>query len=208
MESVVIRVLLVDNNPLARIGIAALLKQTPYIQIVAEADSIDVVVDVISRNQPDVVLISLSQSNRSGGTLTRSTSFPHVVTVVYGSMRDQEALLEAVQAGISVFLVDHNAPVQLGYLLTLATAGYTSAPKLLFAHSMKSITPKETDFQLSKREREVLRQLSHGMSNPEIATSLFLSRATVKSHLASIYRKLGVTSRKDAIRIAKLTGLA
>ncbi|MBE7325446.1 response regulator transcription factor [Nocardioides sp. Y6] len=205
-----IRLVIADDHAIVRAGLRALLEQHPgEVEVVGEASSIDEAVQLCRAWHPDVVLMDLrfSGDTRTGVDATRvirGLEPPSYVLVVTNYDTDSEILL-AVEAGASGYLLKDTPPAQLwAAVKSAATGSIALSPAIASRLRTRAVAPSAT---LTPREREVLSAVATGLSNREVARSLFLSEATVKSHLVQIFAKLDVKSRTAAVARAREQGL-
>lgn len=203
-----VSVLLVDDHPVVRSGVRALLASESDIVVVGEASSGDEAVHLCRVLHPDVVVCDLRLGDGPDGVATTTAlralkPAPAVIILTtYGTDND---ILRAVEAGAAGYLLKDAAPAAIVAALHDAAAGrMVLAPEMaqLVLTSMRTVRPV-----LSAREIEVLRHAAAGESNREIAGILFVSSATVKSHLVHIFAKLGVDSRTKAVARGRELGL-
>ncbi|WP_233359360.1 response regulator [Streptomyces sp. GMY02] len=200
-----VRVVLCDDHAVVRAGLRALLGSDPGVAVVGEADSGAEAVALAAKLAPDVVLMDLQLGPGMDGveatrriTAASGGSVHVLVLTTYDTDAD---ITRAIEAGATGYLLKAERPDELFTAIHSAAAGRTalSAP---VAHRvmarMRSPRPTLTD-----RERDILGQLSRGLTNRDIAKALFLSEATVKTHLGRIYDKLGVDTRAGAVAVAK-----
>jgi DNA-binding NarL/FixJ family response regulator len=203
-----ILVLLADDHPVVRAGLKALLATEPDIEIVGEASSPGEAVTASQRLTPHVVLMDLQFSGdmQGGVDATRALRHlpnpPHVLILTnYGTDTD---ILGAIEAGASGYLLKDAPPAELIAAVRAASLGQSAlAPTVASRLVTRVQTPTR---QLSQRETEVLAMVAEGKTNQEIGRALFLSEATVKSHLVHIFSKLDVTSRTAAVAAARSRG--
>jgi DNA-binding NarL/FixJ family response regulator len=198
-----VRLLLCDDHAVVRAGLRALLSSADGIEVVGEAGSGEEVLAMAARLRPDVVLMDLQLGEGMDGvTATRRLTAEGAAHVLVLTMFDTDAdITRAIEAGATGYLLKAERPDELFAAIHSAASGRTalSAPvadRLLAG--MRS--PRPT---LSGREHEILAQLARGLGNREIARELFISEATVKTHLGRIYGKLGVETRSGAVAVAK-----
>lgn len=201
-------VLLVDDHPVVRSGLRAVLDTGDEIKIVGEAATGEEAIVLASHLKPDVVLCDLRLGDGINGIQTtaalRGLDPAPAVLILTTFDRDSE-ILGAVEAGAAGYLLKDVAPEVIVEGLQRAAAGEVFLAPDLASRVMKGMsrpTPKLTD-----RELEVLKLLVKGVTNQEIARALFVTEATVKTHLTHIFTKLEVDSRSRAILLAQETGL-
>lgn len=202
-----IRLLLADDHPVVRAGLKALFIVEPDIDVVAEAGTAEAAIAEVTRVRPDVVLMDLQFGGGLQGVdatrkLRELAGPPYVlILTTYGTDTD---ILGAVEAGASGYLLKDSDPAELIAAVRAAAAGESAlAPKIVTRLLTQVRTPEA---RLSQREAEVLALVAAGKSNREIGRDLFLSEATVKSHLVHIFAKLDVTSRTAAVAKARASG--
>ena len=204
-----IRILIADDHAILRAGLRALLEQRPDAEVVGEAASVDRAVSDAARLRPDVVLMDLrfAGSERTGVDATREIRAlvdPPAVLVVTSYETDHE-ILRAVEAGASGYLLKDTPPDELWAGIVAAASGETAlSPRVANRLMTRLATPSS---RLTPRELEVLAAVARGLSNREVARELFLSEATVKSHLVQVFDKLGVRSRTAAVAQARARGM-
>lgn len=204
-----IRLLLADDHPVVRAGLRALFSVEPDMEVVAEAATADDAVRTCADLEVDLVLMDLqfgSGASNQGVDATRMLRSgerpPHVLILTnYDTDAD---ILGAVEAGASGYLLKDAPPAELIAAVRAAAAGESAlAPEIADRLSSRVRTMEQG---LSLREAEVLGLVADGKSNRDIGRELFLSEATVKSHLVHIFGKLGVSSRTSAVAKARATG--
>lgn len=204
-----IRVLIADDHAILRAGLRALLEQRPDAEVVGEAATVDEAVALATGLRPDVVLMDLrfAGSERTGVDATREIRAlvdPPAVLVVTSYDTDHE-ILRAVEAGASGYLLKDTPPDELWAGIVAAAGGETAlSPRVANRLMTRLVTPSS---RLTPRELEVLAAVARGLSNREVARELFLSEATVKSHLVQVFDKLGVRSRTAAVAQARARGM-
>ncbi|MFL1999221.1 MULTISPECIES: response regulator [unclassified Microbacterium] len=205
-----IRLVIADDHPIVRAGMAALFDLEDDLVIVGEAATPDDAVALAESMNPDVVLMDLqfgSGSQGSGAEATRRIraldAAPYVLVVTnYDSDAD---ILGAVEAGASGYLLKDAPPHELIGAVRAAAAGESALAPVIASRLLDRMRAPQAS--LSSREIEVLELVASGLSNTEVASTLFVSETTVKSHLAHIFTKLGVASRTAAISAARQRGI-
>ncbi len=196
--------LLCDDHAVVRAGLLALLGSAPDIEVIGEAGSGEEAVALAARLRPDVVLMDLQLGEGIDGVeatrrITAAGNPPHVlVLTTYDTDAD---ITRAIGAGATGYLLKAERPEELFAAIHAAAAGRTtlSAPVASRVMArMRGSRPTLTD-----RELDILGQLARGLGNRDIARALFISEATVKTHLGRIYDKLGVDTRAGAVSVAK-----
>lgn len=204
-----IRILVADDHAILRAGLRALLEQRPDAEVVGEAATVDEAVALATGLRPDLVLMDLrfAGSERTGVDATREIRAlvdPPAVLVVTSYDTDHE-ILRAVEAGASGYLLKDTPPDELWAGIVAAAGGETAlSPRVANRLMTRLATPSS---RLTPRELEVLAAVARGLSNREVARELFLSEATVKSHLVQVFDKLGVRSRTAAVAQARARGM-
>ena len=213
-----IRVLICDDQALVRGGFRAILDTQPDIEVVGEAQNGAEAVALAERRRPDVILMDIRMPVLDGVEATRrlvADGSPARILVLTTFDLD-EYVHAAIRAGASGFLLKDVTPTNLlDAIRVVASGDALLAPavtrRLLdrFAVTLPvGDHSSETLAQLTSRETEVLRLLAAGLSNAEIASELVVSEATVKTHISSLLRKLGLRDRVQAVILAYETGLA
>ncbi|MEU2825244.1 response regulator transcription factor [Streptomyces bacillaris] len=200
-----IRLLLADDHPVVRAGLRAVLDTEPDFRVAGEAATAEEAVALAAAGGFDVVLMDLQfgpGSGMHGSEATAAiTAVPDGPRVLILTTYDSDAdILAAVEAGASGYLLKDAPPQELAAAVRTAAAGRSAlAPSVAHRLMDRMRTPAEA---LTRRELEVLQLVGEGLSNLRISKELFLSQATVKSHLVHIYAKLGVDSRTAAVAAA------
>jgi len=200
-----IRVLIVDDHAMVRKGLISFLKNKPELELVGEACDGREAIEYCEQLQPDVILMDLLMPELGGvaATHTIHQRWPHVQVIALTSFQEKELVQDALQAGAIGYLLKNVSGEELSEAIRQAHGGRpTLAPEAVQALVQPPSEAETMAADLTRREQEVLALLVKGMSNPEIAERLFISRATVKVHISSILSKLGVASRGEAISLA------
>ncbi|MDH6283398.1 response regulator transcription factor [Prescottella agglutinans] len=203
-----VRVLLVDDHPVVRAGLRALLASHDGVEVVAEASSGEEAVAFAATAKPDVVLMDLrlGAGIDGAGATAQITAMPEPPRVVVLTTYDTDTdILRAVEAGASGYLLKDTAPQVLIDSVFAAARGETVLDRDVAQRLYRRMQQPRAD--LSAREVEVLGLVAQGLSNRAIAKQLFVSEATVKSHLVHAFTKLGVDSRTAAVAAARERGL-
>ncbi|MFE1142002.1 response regulator [Streptomyces rochei] len=204
-----VRILVCDDHVVVRAGLLALLDSAPGIEVAGEAGTGEEALALAARLAPDVVLMDLQLgAGIDGVEATRrltaapapgSGRVPHVlVLTTYDTDAD---ITRAIEAGATGYLLKAERPEELFAAIHAAAQGRTTLSGPVAGRVMANMrSPRPT---LTDRERDILAQLATGLGNREIARALFISEATVKTHLRRIYDKLGVDTRAGAVAVAK-----
>lgn len=205
------KILIVDDDPLVRMGLRAIMASEPGWDVIAEAgDGLDALA-AVREHAPDVVLMDVRMPRMDGLAATReiTAGSSGARVLVLTTFEVDEYVFEALRAGASGFVLKRVPPADLIEAVRVVAAGES----LLFPASTRRVierfaapTPGVTLPDLTEREADVLRLLARGMSNGEIGAELFVSVETVKSHVASILMKLGVRDRTQAVIAAYESG--
>lgn len=200
-----IRVLIVDDHAMVRKGLVTFLKNQSDLELIGEACDGRAAIESCEQNLPDVILMDLVMPEFGGVTATRTIHqrWPHIQVIALTSFQEKELVQDALQAGAIGYLLKNVSGEELAEAIRQAHIGRpTLAPEAVQALIQPPSEVENLAAGLTPREHEVLALLAKGMSNPEIAGQLFISRATVKVHISNILSKLGVASRAEAISLA------
>jgi len=203
-----ISVLVVDDHPVVRHGLMAILRWEQDIQLVGEAADGEEAVRLILQHQPDVVLLDLRLPKLSGIDVMRQVraQVPGTRFLVLTTYDTEEYIAPALAAGARGYLLKDAEPEVLSRAIRQLMQGGAALEPKVAAHVLGHLSNRETSEELSERELEVLRLLPTG-SNKAIAAQLDVSENTVKTHLSHIFSKLGVQSRAEAVSVAMQRGL-
>lgn len=210
-----LRVLLADDHPVFRKGLRALLTALPGTAVVGEAANGQEAVDLARELAPDVVIMDLNMPGMNGVEATRQIVTDRASTgvLVLTMLQDDESVFAAMRAGARGYLVKGADTDEVIAAITAvgcgeAIFGPTVAQRILtFFTRPLSAFDKQLFPELSPRERQILDLVAGGMNNPEIARRLSLSSKTVRNHVSSIFTKLQVADRAQAIVRARAAGL-
>lgn len=209
-----IKVLLVDDHEMVRIGLAAVLSTEEGLEVVGEADSGTEGIRLAREYKPDVVLMDLVMDGMDGIETTRKLLqiHPECKVIVLTSYLDDEKMYPVLEAGAFSYLLKTSRASEITQAIYAAARGQSIlesqvASKLLnrFRQSREEMKPHE---ELTEREMEVLKLIAKGKSNQEVADELFIGVKTVKFHVTHILAKLGVEDRTQAAIYAVKRGLA
>jgi two-component system, NarL family, response regulator len=200
-----IKVLVVDDHPVVRVGISTIIDTQPDMTVVAETGSGEEAIALFREHQPDLTVMDLRLEHMSGVACIRKIreEFPEARFVVLTTYRGDEDIHQALQAGAGGYVIK-GMPRQL---LLDALRRVHQGERFLPPPVAEAVVSHKPEAELSAREREVLSLLADGKCNKEIATALGIAEVTVKCHLSMIFLRLGVTDRTQAIIAAAQRGL-
>jgi len=202
----VIRVLIADDHPVVREGLAAILRSERDIEVVAEATDGVHACALYDQHLPDVVILDLRMPRKDGlqvVTELMSSRRPKPRIIVMTTYETEEDVRRALQAGAKAYLVKGALPEQILETLRRVAGGEALVPARIASVLTESLSRPE----LSPRELQVLRQMAAGDSNKEIGQKLNITEHTVKAHVKAILLKLSAVGRTEAIAIAMKRGL-
>ena len=221
-----VTVVVADDQSAVREGLALLLGTLPGITVAGQAADGDAAVELVAATRPQVVLMDLNMPGTDGVTATRRITADHPGTrvVVLTTYADDASIIGALQAGALGYLTKDATRAEIGRAITAAAAGQAvldpSVQQRLLnaavrapaggppAHPEPASTGPADPGELTPREADVLRLIAEGQSNREIARTLFVSEATVKTHVNRIFAKTGSRDRAQATRYAYTHGYA
>jgi DNA-binding NarL/FixJ family response regulator len=200
-----VKVLIADDHKLIVDGIKRALEESPDFEVVGEASSGSQVLPLVGRTNPDLVLLDLRMPGADGLTCLAQIKkrHPDVKVVVLSVSTDQNVIQTALQRGASAYIVKSINPIDLPSALRQAVEGTVYS-------AIGLPEPGENPARaagLTDRETTILAALARGLSNEAIGKELWVAEQTVKFHLTNIYRKLGVSNRTEAARLAYQHGL-
>lgn len=195
---------MVDDHAMVRRGLAAFLRAKPDLLLVGEAAGGGEAITLCERLQPDVVLMDLMMPGMSGTEATGviRSRWPHIQVIALTSFGDREIVREALAAGALSYLLKNVSAEDLAEAIRAACSGRST----LANEAVQALVQQENELpvadELTPREREVLALMVKGLTNPEIANRLIVSRATAKAHVSNVLAKLGAANRAEAVAIA------
>ena len=215
-----VRVVVADDQPLVRAGLSTMLTTEPGLEVVGEAADGATAVALARRLRPDVVCMDIRMPGTDGITATRELCGPDVAdpvpVLVLTTFDVDEYLFGALEAGASGFLLKDAEPAALVEAVRAVAAGHGTLANALTRRVLREVVHRRRTLPVSAaraselltpREHDVLLLLAQGLSNEDIARELYLEVSTVKSHLARVMPKLGVTSRLQAVVWAYQNGV-
>jgi DNA-binding NarL/FixJ family response regulator len=200
-----IRILLADDHPVVRDGLAAMLATQPDFEVVGEAgDGAEALIEA-ERLRADVVLMDLEMPTLDGIEAIRRlrAADPSVQVVVLTAFDTDERIVGAIQAGAQGYLLKGAPRAEIFAAIRTVSAGGALIPPVIASKLLRQVREEA----LTAREKEVLELVAAGLANGEIAGRLFISERTVKFHVSSILAKLGAKNRTQAVRVARERGL-
>ncbi|HEY5643613.1 MAG TPA: response regulator transcription factor [Woeseiaceae bacterium] len=209
-----IKTIIVDDHPVVRFGVRQMLSTDKDIEVVAEMEDVDQLVNTIKETAADIVLLDLELDHTHGVDALRliRQAAPDVKVIIYTSHDEEERIVQAAEVGVDGYLLkgcgqrellDAIHSVQSGGIALEATV----AGKLM-KHMNRRSSKSETDtIRFSKRETQVLKLMASGKTNRDIGASLFISESTVKFHVHAILNKLDANNRTEAVSIAAQLGI-
>ena len=201
----VIRVLTVDDHPLLREGIAALIKGEPDMKVVAESSDGEEAIKQFRLHRPDVTLMDLQMPSLDGTEAIRRIrdEFPNARIIVLSTYSGDVQVLKAIKAGARGYILKGHVHRELLDAIRSVHAGHKRLPPEVAAE----LAEHAADDALSSREIDVLRLIGTGNSNKQIADKLSIGETTVKSHITNILSKLGANDRAHAVTIGLQRGI-
>lgn len=217
-----IRVVIADDHPLLRQGLVKILSMEPDMEVVAEAQDGEEVLQHVADQRPDIVLMDINMPKGGGLNATREISrrWPEVGVIVLTIYDEEQYLYELISAGARGYLLKDSEPARVVEAIRQVHQGGSFVPPDLMnkvlgqfrrLHSAETVgVPRRARTgspALTEREREILQLIVDGRSNAEIAAALFISEKTVKNHVTNLLRKLGLEDRTQAAVYALRHGL-
>ena len=206
-----VRVLIADDHPPTRAGVRFALEDTDRFVVVAEAANASAAVTAARDERPDVALLDIHMpGNGIEAARSIATSSPETAVVMLTVSRDDADLFAALRAGAKGYLLKDIDPDRLPMALEGVLSGEAALPRALVARVIEEFRTRASSpghrqgpfAKLTDREWEVLKGMQQGKSTAEMAAEMFVSAVTVRTHVSAILRKLHVSTREDAVRIA------
>ena len=198
-----IRILIADDHPLFREGVATTLNNLPEFQIVGQAETVSETLELVATLLPDVVLLDINLPGESGISAAKdiSSAYPVVNIIMLTASEDEDDLLNALKAGASGYIIKGVHAKELASAVLSVVDGGTYISKGLASTLLFELTqPKDPDplTDLSDREEQILQLVSEGLTNREIGERLHLAEKTIKHYMTNVLQKLHVRSRVEA----------
>jgi DNA-binding NarL/FixJ family response regulator len=212
-----IRVVVADDQELVRAGFRLLLERVDDVEVVAEAEDGEQAVSLVRHHRPDVALLDIRMPRRDGLSATRQVvdDVPTTKVIILTTFDTDDYVRDALHAGASGFLLKSSPPERLVTAIRTVAAGEALLDPAVtrrviegFTRQPLSAGPGPQLERLTERELDVLRQVARGLSNAEIAGELFITEATVKTHVARLLAKLDLRDRVQAVVYAYENGVA
>jgi NarL family two-component system response regulator LiaR len=200
-----IRVLIVDDHPMVRRGLATFLKVYDDLELAGEAAGGPEAIQLCARLRPDVVLMDMAMPEMDGAAATRliRKQSEAIQVIMLTSFKDEILIQSALQAGAIGYLLKDVSSDELAQAIRAAYAGRTTlSPGVAEAMVHAAGQPPKPGLDLTERERMVLALMVEGLNNTQIAEKLGVSPSTIKSHVSNVLTKLGVAGRTEAVTLA------
>ena len=200
-----IRILCVDDHPLVREGLAAVINSQPDMQLLGQASNVQEALQEFRKRQPDVTLMDVRLPGESGidAVAEIRREFPAARIIMLTTFEGDVEIQRALQAGARAYLLKSMPPKELLAAIRQVHSGKKQIPAQVAARLAEHLS----DEQLTEREIEVLREIAGGNRNRDIAEKLFIAEETVKVHIKHIMEKLGANDRTQAVAIGLRRGI-
>jgi DNA-binding NarL/FixJ family response regulator len=213
-SSATLRVAIVDDHPMFRMGLAVAIAEMAGIDVVGEAERADEVASVVASTDPDVVLLDVRLGDDSGLEVNRwlADHHPEIRVIMLTMSEDHDTALTALRDGASGYLVKGTDPERLEHALRAAAAGdvvldHDMAQAVMELATTRRQASNRPFAELTQREFDVLDLVAQGLDNQAIARRLVLSPKTVRNHVSNVLSKLHVADRYQAIVLSRQRGL-
>ena len=209
-----VKVIVVDDHPIFRLGLAASLAEMEHVELVGEAAIAADVPELVERTSPDLVLIDLHLPDTSGLEVNRwlAANHPGVKVVVLTMSEDHHATVAAIRDGARGYVVKGADPTHIEHVIDSVMSGDVVldqgvARAMAELAQLRAATVSSPFPQLSRREADILELMARGLDNQTIARELVLTPKTVRNHVSNVLAKLNAGDRSQAIVIARRSGL-
>lgn len=197
------RIVIIEDNADIREGLAAVIDHTAHFEVVSQYSDCETALKQLQSDNPDAVLMDIELPGMSGieGTAIIKKHLPHCIVIIITVYEDTEKVFRSLCAGAGGYIIKNSDTENILRSISEAFAG--GAPmSLSIAKMVVQSFQQQKESPLSAREAEVLQAVARGKSATKIATELFVSRETVRSHIKNIYQKLAVNNKAEALKIA------
>ena len=209
-----IRVLIADDHPVFRFGLQSLVSSMPDMEVIGEATNGKSAVELSTSLKPDIILMDINMPGLNGIEATREIlKVQPQMGILVITMFDDDSVFDAIQAGARGYLLKGADPEEtLRAIQSVANGAAIFSPKvakrlITYFGKQQSAAETETFPELTEREREILKLIAQGLTNPAIAEKLVLSPKTIRNHVSNIFSKLQVNNRAQAIVKARQAGM-
>jgi DNA-binding NarL/FixJ family response regulator len=209
-----VKVIVIDDHPIFRLGLAASLAEMEHVELVGEAAIAAEVPELVERTSPDLVLLDLHLPDRSGLEVNRwlAANYPDVKVVVLTMSEDHHATVAAIRDGARGYVVKGADPIHIEHVIDSVMSGDVVldrgvARAMAELAQLRAATVSSPFPQLSRREADILELMARGLDNQTIARELVLTPKTVRNHVSNVLAKLNAGDRSQAIVIARRSGL-
>ena len=202
-----IRILVADDHPIIRSGLIGIINIHEDFEVIGEVSSGKEVIEFVKNNEPDILLLDIEMPELDGVEVIKILSGlnSQVKIIVFTAFNSDERIVTAIKAGAKGYIMKGASSEEIIGALRTVYAGETALQPSILSKLFNQI--KQDFKELTPRELDVLQQLSKGLTNKSIANKLFISERTVKFHISSIFKKLDVATRTEAVSIAVQKGL-